>query len=135
MGSVQSKIGCPRCKSEECFEDFYYKTGEEYVSCPDCGFHRSFFFKRDTQGNLIKKDPTRGYEFDNLIGEEKHLPEPYGSYHIEAKKGGGQFGTLETEADYKKFVLDIAALRDKPNTIKEVIISRFVDGEIKKEKL
>ena len=40
MGSVIDHIECPNCK-QEAYSDFYYKTGEEYVNCNNCGYHRS----------------------------------------------------------------------------------------------
>ena len=40
MGSVLDFIECPNCK-HEASDDFYYKTGEEYVNCGNCGYHRS----------------------------------------------------------------------------------------------
>ena len=49
MGSVIGNIECTRCGSEECFEDYYYKTGEVYISCPDCGYHYSSFIKRNDE--------------------------------------------------------------------------------------
>jgi uncharacterized Zn finger protein len=36
MGSVLDYIECPNCKLEA-MDDFYYKTGEEYVNCGNCG--------------------------------------------------------------------------------------------------
>ena len=59
MGSVISNIDCPTCGSDNCFEDFYYKTGEMYSSCPECGFYHNVHYKRDDEGNLIKKDDSR----------------------------------------------------------------------------
>ena len=40
MGSVIDYIECPNCK-QEAYSDFYYKTGEEYINCRSCGYHRS----------------------------------------------------------------------------------------------
>ena len=40
MGSVLDFIECPNCK-HEASDDFYYKTGEEYIFCQNCGYHRS----------------------------------------------------------------------------------------------
>jgi hypothetical protein len=38
MASVSSNIECPKCKSKDCLLDIYYKIGEEYLDCPDCGY-------------------------------------------------------------------------------------------------
>ncbi len=42
MGSVIDEIKCPKCEYEHAFTDFYYKTGEEYLSCPRCGYFYSY---------------------------------------------------------------------------------------------
>ena len=134
MGSVMGQIECPRCGSEECFEDYYYKTGEEYVSCPDCGYHRSFFIKRDEEGKMIKLDESKELAVDNVVREETLLEEPFGAYLIRYEEGMGSGGTIPTEDDYNMFVSDIVSLTNQPDHKMEIVtISRFVDGEIKKE--
>ena len=40
MGSVIDYIECPNCKCEA-YDDFYYKTGEQYINCNNCGYHYS----------------------------------------------------------------------------------------------
>jgi uncharacterized Zn finger protein len=40
MASVLDYIECPNC-GHEAMDDFYYKTGEEYVNCSHCGYHYS----------------------------------------------------------------------------------------------
>jgi len=38
MGSVRYEDEkCPRCGEENCYAEYYYKTGEQYRHCPDCG--------------------------------------------------------------------------------------------------
>ncbi len=47
MASVSSNIKCPKCNSKDCVQDLYYKTGEEYTNCPDCGYSKVFSHKID----------------------------------------------------------------------------------------
>jgi hypothetical protein len=134
MGSVMGQIECPRCKSEECFEDYYYKTGEEYISCPDCGYHHSSFIKRDEEGKMIKIDESKELAVDNVVREEILLEEPFGAYLTRYEGGSGSGGAILTEDDYNTFVSDIVSLTNQPDHKMELVtISRFVDGEIKKE--
>jgi Zn ribbon nucleic-acid-binding protein len=134
MGSVMGHIECPRCKSEDCFEDYYYKTGEEYVSCPDCGYSRSFVIKRDSEGKMVKLDESKDLAFDNVVTEETLLEEPFGAFRIQYEGGMGSGGAIPTEDDYHLFVSDIVSLTNQPQHKMELVtISRFVDGEIKKE--
>ena len=133
MGSVIDYIECPRCKEENCLDDFYYKTGEEYINCPDCGSHRVFHYKRDENGNFFKKDEAKGYEFENLISEEVHIENPYGAYRVESTLGGATCGTLATDDDYQKFVSEIVSLTNQKHDIKEVVVSRLVGEKIEKE--
>ena len=133
MGSVINHIECPRCKQENCTEDFYYKSGEEYINCHDCGYHRVFHYKRDENGKLLKKDETKGYEFENLVPEEIHLENPYGAYRVETALGGAICGTLETDDDYQKFVSEIVSLTNQGHDIKEVVVSKLVGDKIEKD--
>jgi Zn ribbon nucleic-acid-binding protein len=134
MGSVIDFIECPRCKSEDCFDDYYYKTGEEYISCPDCGYNRSSFIKRDDEGNMFKIDEDRDFAIDNVVREETLLEEPYCAFMIRYEDGVGSGGAIPTKEEYDIFVSDIVSMTNQPDhKMEEVTISRFVDGEIKKE--
>ena len=133
MGCVIDFIECPRCKQESCLDDFYYKTGEEYINCPDCGYHRVFHYKRDENGAFLKKDESKGYEFENLISEEVHIENPYGAYRVESTLGGATCGTLATDDDYQNFVSEIVSLTNQEHNLKEVVVSRLVGEKIDKE--
>lgn len=132
MGSVIDYIECPRCE-QEAFSDYYYKTGEEYINCNSCGYHYSFVIKRDEEGNMIKIDESKDFAVDNVVREEKEIKDPYGAYRIEYNNGVGSGGTIETEEDYDKFVSDIVSFTNQEHNIQEVIVSRFIDGNINRE--
>lgn len=133
MGSVIDYIECPRCHQPNCIDDFYYKSGEEIINCPDCGYRHSSLYKRDENGNYIKKDDTKEYTFDNLVREEVLMDTPYGAYRVESIKGGATCGTLNTDDDYQNFISGLADAIKEENEIKSATISRLVNGEIKVE--
>ena len=133
MGSVIDYIECPRCKQENCIDDFYYKSGEEYINCPDCGYNRIFHYKRDTDGKFLRKDETKGFEFENLIPEEIHLENPYGAFRVETILGDATWGTLETDEDYQKFISEIVSITNQEHNIKEAVVSKLVGDKIEKE--
>jgi len=56
MGSVQTPTKCPDCNYEEAIEDFYYKTGEMFVTCPRCGYAYQNIYVRDKEGNVLKDE-------------------------------------------------------------------------------
>ena len=58
MGSVIDYIECPNCK-QEAFSDFYYKTGEDYINCGNCGYHYAQTLKRDEDGKFVTEDGTK----------------------------------------------------------------------------
>jgi Zn ribbon nucleic-acid-binding protein len=121
MGSVIDYIECPNCK-HEAYDDFYYKTGEEYVNCNNCGYHYSAtIINRDKKLNELT-------EQDWKISELKN---PYGSYRIKHYDSVAvQCGSLEYEQDFinlKKWV------EEETNDVEYFSMSRFVDGEIKVE--
>lgn len=132
MGSVIDYIECPRCKNDNCTDDFYYKTGEEYIFCSDCGYHKVFHYKRDENGELMKKDENRGGEFDNLITEEIIIDNPFGAYRISWKNGVGSVGVLVNEDEYNQFIVDIKNADNKVE-ISKVTISRLVEDKIVRE--
>ena len=129
MGSVIDYIECPNCK-QEAYSDFYYKTGEEYINCQNCGYHYSATYKRNDKGEFVTKDGTNNYTFDNLIMETKELKNPYCAFRIKYYDSvATECGAIENETEYnglKKYVTD------NPN-VELCTVSRFVDGEIKTE--
>jgi Zn ribbon nucleic-acid-binding protein len=131
MGSVIDYIECPNCK-QEAFSDFYYKTGEEYVICNNCGFHHSQVWKRDSDGKFLTKDGSENYDFENLICETNTLENPYGSYRIKVYQSPAtQCGSLENEDQYNELKQSI----QEDVEIEFCSVSRFIDGEIKVEVL
>lgn len=133
MGSVQSEIKCLRCKSEKCLCISYYKTGEETISCPDCGYYRQLTIKRDKNGNFIMKDKTKGLNEDNIYTEIAVCEDPIGFFMIVSTNDAGDGGTLETKNDYENFISYIDNLSKQDHYMKKVTVSRFVDGKIIKE--
>lgn len=119
MGSVIEAIQCPRC-NEEATMDFYYKTGEEYIFCDNCGYSRSIeIINRDKQLNELKEE-------DYKVEENKH---PYGAFRLEVHGNVGmQLGTLNTEEDAKEFE---KCMHQDPE-VRYAHISRFVDGIVEK---
>ena len=127
MGSVIDYIECPHC-GQEAYSDFYYKTGEEYVNCQNCGYHYSATYKTDDKGNYITQDGTDNYTFDNLIMETNELKNPYCAYRIKYYDSVGyECGSIENETEYSELKRYVS---DNPN-VELFSISRFVDGEIK----
>ena len=110
MGSVIDYIECPNCE-QEAYSDFYYKTGEEYVYCANCGYHYSATLDED--------------DFEII-----ELKNPYGSYQIKYYDSGHiARGSLENKRHFNGFKLQC----EKDDTIESCTVSRFVDGEIKVE--
>ena len=122
MGSVLDFIECPNCK-HEASDDFYYKTGEEYVNCGNCGYHRSAtIINRDKQLSELTEE-------DWKINELKN---PYGAYRLKVYHSvATQCGSLENEEQYNEFKLQL----EGDVEIESCSVSRFVDGEIKVEML
>ena len=130
MGSVIDYFDCPNC-GQEAVDDFYYKTGEQYINCNSCGYHESHSYKRDENGNLITKDGTNNYSFDNLIMEVKEYNNPYGAYRIKINDScATQCGTIRDKKDYDEFVSHVLSLPKEESDIELCTISRFINGEI-----
>ena len=118
MGSVIDHIECPNC-GHEAYDDFYYKTGEEYVNCQNCGYHYS--------STIINRDKLLT-ELTDEDWEIKELKNPYGAYRIKVYESDAmECGSFSSE---EQFVELLANIREM-DTIELFTISRFVDGEIK----
>jgi hypothetical protein len=131
MGSVIEFIDCPNC-GQEAYSDFYYKSGEQYVNCSNCGYHHSQYWKRNVEGKFETLDGTDNYHFDNLIMVEEELKNPYGSYRLKTYHSPAhQVGSFENEEQYNEFKKSI----EGDVEIESCSISRFIDGEIKIETL
>ena len=121
MGSVISDIECPNC-NQEAYDDFYYKTGEEYVNCNNCGYHASAtIINRNKKLNELTDDDWKIVELKN----------PYGAYRIKHYDSiATQCGSLENEENYNNLK---EWVEKETNDVEYFQISRFVDGEIKVE--
>jgi hypothetical protein len=137
MSSTFGTVACPRCKRDSCNFDLNIKTMNEFMLCGECGYYRNFFFQRDEEGRLLKKDPERGYERDNLIERDIHLEDPYGAYRFESDDTAfGTRGTLATKEDLHKLVSHIGFLsEEEKKRVRLVEVSRLVGDSIEKEVL
>ncbi len=118
MGSIIDYQECPNCKMEAA-SDYYYKTGEEYMNCPHCGYHYSATIKN------------REKRLDELTKEDWEITEyktPYGAYRY--KMSGDvvyQLGTLRTEQDAIDF--QVAMRLEYQDHVEMAYISRVINGK------
>ena len=126
MGSVIDHMDCPRCKSEYCTIDFYYKSGEEYVFCPDCGYNYQHHIERDEEGKVVKTG-INGYKWTS------NESEPYAALHLKYKKGFGSMGHINTEEDYNQMKEDVDKFIEANPDVVLIETSRFDGKEIIKD--
>ena len=122
MGSVIDYIECPNCK-HEASDDFYYKTGEEYINCNNCGYHRS--------ATIVNRDK----KLSELTEDDWNIEElktPYGAYRLKVYHSiATQCGSLENEEQYNELKKNIEADVE----IEYCSVSRFIDNKIVEELL
>ena len=122
MGSVIDYIECPNCK-HEASDDFYYKTGEEYINCNNCGYHRS--------ATIINRDKNLN-ELTESDWNIKELKNPFGAYRLKVYHSvSTQCGSLENEEQYNELKKNIEADVE----IEYCSVSRFIDNKIVEELL
>ena len=122
MGSVIDYFDCPVC-GNEAFSDFYYKSGEEYVHCSHCGYHRSATIKnRDKALNELTED-------DWDYREDKN---PYGAFRYkfvgDLASMAGTIDGAEHVAEMKESLEEME--RNDGSKVEFFTISRFIDGKI-----
>lgn len=119
---------CPFCGGFSAIDDFNCRTGETSFNCPDCGFSEYFYYKRDENGNFVKKDENKGYEFDNLFLVKETINDPYAAFSVYHSNGVSENGTLANLTEYNSFIEQINAITGKDGSeIVMVTISRY-DG-------
>jgi Zn ribbon nucleic-acid-binding protein len=116
MGSIIEYIECPNCE-HEAFSDFYYKTGEEYVNCNNCGYHYSATIKDRTKRiNELTEDDFEIVELKN----------PFGAYRIKFYDSPGYAcGSLKSEEQ----LYELKSNCEQDDNTECLLVSRFVDGE------
>ena len=94
MASVIDTIDCPNC-GFEAWMDFFYKTGEEYINCSHCGYHRS--------ATIINRNK-KLTELTDDDWEIKEVKQPYGAFKYQmAGDVAVSCGTLINKQDANDF--------------------------------
>ena len=119
MASVIDYIECPNCK-QEAYSDFYYKTGEEYINCNNCGYHYSA---------TIKNRNKKLSELTETDWEITELKNPYGAFRYKMAGAVGTIcGSLATAEDANKFRIEMKL--EYQSHVEFAQISRLVDSDI-----
>lgn len=127
MNSVINMIKCPRC-DREAVSEYYYNTGEEDVSCVQCGHKYEGRYMRDENLKPITKDGSSDYRVENLIWIENTV-NPYACFHGKVFDSIlTEVGGLDSEAEIESFKADV---EQRKKEIERAFISRF--NEEKKE--
>lgn len=117
MGSIIDYIECPNC-GQEAYDDFYYKTGEEYINCNNCGYHRS--------ATIINRDKALN-ELTNEDWEIHELKNPYGAYRY---KTVGDIGTMCGSVESKEAFEAVKKAVAEMENIEYFSLSRLIGDEI-----
>ena len=120
MGSVIDYIECPNCKAEA-HSDFYYKSGEEYINCNNCGYYYSATIK------------SRDKAYSELTDEDWNIQEcisPFGAYRLKYKESvSTQCGSLRNEAEWNELVKNVKE-DDQYSQVEYFQLSQFIDEQI-----
>lgn len=121
MASVLDYIECPNCK-EEAHIDFYYKTGEEYTFCPNCGYTKEVIIKDKSKSlNELTNDDWEVIENKNPVGVY---------YAKQTGMVGATLGSFSTVLDMERMKNDVL---ENPEGIDTFIITRYIDGQLVKD--
>ena len=137
MGGTVDYIDCPHCNTVEgAINEFNYKSGEEFIHCPHCGYHRRFYItnwdkKEDTE-MLVDGEPTEAPWTPEY--EIFECREPFGAFDVRYIDGNGECGSFiekENEEEFMDQIEDLIA----EGLIESAMISKYVDGEIIKKQI
>lgn len=132
--SGSGEIKCPNCGDDDCFEEVWYRAGEQLISCFDCGYQYKFFWKRDDNGKLILKDSGKEETEDNMIPEVEETFRPYGAFFLKNVHEFTISGKLKDAKEYEEIREDIIK-EDPKSNVTDAVIYRFIKNEIITEKL
>jgi Zn ribbon nucleic-acid-binding protein len=120
MGSVIDYIECPNCKTEA-HSDYYYKSGEEYINCNNCGYYFSATIKN------------RDKKLNELTDEDWDIQEcinPFGAFRLKyVGDVATQCGSLRNEAEWNELVKNVKE-DDQYFIVEYFQLSQFINGEI-----
>jgi Zn ribbon nucleic-acid-binding protein len=120
MGSIIDYIECPNCKTEA-HSDYYYKSGEEYINCNNCGYYFSATIKN------------RDKKLNELTDEDWDIQEcinPFGAFRLKyVGDVATQCGSLRNEAEWNELVKNVKE-DDQYFIVEYFQLSQFINGEI-----
>lgn len=117
MASVMDVVECPNCGREASI-DYYYKTGEEYINCGNCGYHFS--------ATIVNRDKLLP-ELTDDDWKVEEVKNPYGAYRLKPYDSVVyQCGSFDDEEQYIEF----RNMVNQDDDIEFWSVSRLVDGEI-----
>ncbi len=120
MGSIGNTIDCPNC-GQEAWDELNYKTGEEWISCNNCGYNRSATIKN--RDKLLTELTEEDWEYTELVN-------PYGAFRIKGLNSiATECGSLETESEHAELLQHLLNKED----VEFCSISRLIDGKIVEE--
>lgn len=105
MGSMLDTIDCPGCGSEAMI-DFYYKTGEEFITCQHCGYNRKFYITNwDEQDKESEFEWVPQFSLEEIHGK--------GAYQLRGKGAmSTECGSFIEDASEEKFIELVEAQKD-----------------------
>lgn len=121
MASVLTEIECPNC-GHEATDDFYYKTGEEYIYCKHCGYTKQRYIK--FHDKTIEELTENDWQFNEL-------KKPYGAVTLIYKNSDfASCGTVADLREYNEFKHNVEMMTPE---LRYASVSRFINGKIVEE--
>lgn len=124
MGSVIDYIECPDCGSEA-YDEFYYKSGEEYITCNHCGYNRRFYIS-----NIEDQDKPQEEGFDWI--PDYKIEEVHGCGAYKIRQNGAiayECGAFTEPASAEEFV---RLVDERAGELIHAEYSTFIDGVLTK---
>ena len=119
MGSVIDYIECPKCGGEA-YDEFYYKSGEEFLVCPHCGYNRKFFITNWDDKEKEGEEWMPKFDLEEFGG--------IGAYRLRQKGAvGHELGSFTDERGVEEF---IKLVEDNKEKIEHAEYTHLVDGKM-----
>jgi hypothetical protein len=126
MGSISDYIDCPKC-GNEAHNEFYYKSGEEYITCTHCGYSRKFYI---TNYEDQPTEPGKEGEFEWVPKFELEELEPHGAYRLRQKGAMAyECGSFTEPAGAEEFA---RLVEERKGELEYAEYTTFIDNKVER---
>jgi hypothetical protein len=132
--TLSLEIECPDCHFRNCVKSYDVEECDEQTVCTHCGYMQFISYKKDENGEPIRRDESKGIEEENLIIQERVHEKQYGCFIIVLDSVFGPQTLTFGVPDEERYRLMAATLLTQDG-VTSIQFNRVVEGQLQERKL